>query len=109
VRYDDEKRIGEQEFYDTDGKLALHTRFTFDRDGIPLKFGVIDDSGKDVSRSELFVDPNTHKSSSRLGSVEWEVIYDDHGNWTERRRWFTPTDGSPRIMTRLIRQDITYR
>lgn len=109
VRYDDEKRIGEQEFYETDGKLALHTRFTFDRDGIPTKFGVLNDSGKELTGSELFVDPNTHKSSSRTGSVEWEVIYDDHGNWTERRRWFTPADGSPRIMTRLIRQNITYR
>src|SRR5580698_604136 len=109
VRYNEEKRIGEQEFYDTNGKLTLHTRFTFDRDGIPTKFGVLDDSGKEVTGSELFVDPNTHKSSSRPGSVEWEVIYDDHGNWTERRRWFTPADGSPRIMTRLIRQNIIYR
>jgi hypothetical protein len=109
VRYDDEKGIGEQEFYDTNGKLALHTRFAFDRDGIPTKFGVLDDSGKEVTRSALLVDPNTHKSSSRRGSVEWEVIYDDHGNWTERRRWFTPADGSPRIMRTLVRQNITYR
>jgi hypothetical protein len=109
VRYNDEKRIGEQEFYDTNGKLALHTRFTFDLDGIPTKFRVLDASGKEVTGSESFADPNTHKAISRPGSVEWEVIYDDHGNWTERRRWFTPADGSPRIMTRLICQNITYR
>ncbi len=109
VRYDDEKRTGEQEFYDTDGKLALHTLLTFDHDGTPTKFVVLDNLGNIVTGSESFVDPKTHKSSRRPGSVEWEVIYDDHGNWTERRRWFTPADGSPRMMTRLIRQNITYR
>ncbi len=67
-----------------------------------------DSSGKEITGSERFFDAK-HVPSTRPGSVEWEVIYDDHGNWTERRRWFTPTDGSPRIMTRLIRQDITYR
>jgi YD repeat-containing protein len=108
VRYDDQNRMGEQEFYDIDGKLTLHTRFRFDRDGIPTKFSVLDDSGKEVTRSEFFIDPDTHKHSSRRGSVEWEVIYDDHGNWTERRRWFAPADGSPRIMTTLVRQSITY-
>jgi hypothetical protein len=32
----------------------------------------------------------------------------DHGNRTERRRRFTPADGSPRIMIRVIRQNTTY-
>ena len=109
VRYDDEKHTGEQELYDIGGKQVLHTRFAFDRDGIPTKFSVLDASGKDGTGSELFVDPTTHKSSSRPGNVEWEVIYDDHGNWTERRRWFTPADGSPRIMKMLVRQNIIYR
>jgi hypothetical protein len=108
VNYDDEKHSGEQRFYDTDGKLALQTTFTFDRDGILTKLCVLDASGKEQTGSEIFVDAQ-HKSSIRAGNVEWEIIYDDHGNWTERRRWFTPADGTPRIMTRVIRQTITYR
>ena len=48
-------------------------------------------------------------ASDRPGSVEWEVVYDDHDNWTELRRWFTPSDGTPLIMTRLVRQTIAYR
>jgi len=108
VNYDDERHSGEQRFYDTDGKLALHTTFEFDRDGILTKLRVLDASGEEQTGSEIFVDP-PHKSSIRPGNVEWEIIYDDHGNWTERRRWFTPADGTPRIMTRLIRQTITYR
>jgi hypothetical protein len=108
VEYDDEKHSGEQKFYDTGGKLVLHTTFTFDRDGICTKLRVLDASGKEQTGSEIFVDPQ-YKTSTRPGNVEWEIIYDDHGNWTERRRWFTPADGAPRIMTRLVRQTITYR
>jgi hypothetical protein len=108
VEYDDEKQTGEQKFYDTDGKLALHTKFQCDRDGVFTKLLVIDALGKERVGGETFVDAQ-HKSSTRPGSVEWEVIYDDHGNWTERRRWFTPADESPKIMTRLVRQTITYR
>jgi hypothetical protein len=109
VSYDDYKHAGEQRFYDTDGKLALHTTFEFDRDGIITKLRVLDASGKEQTRGELFIDSQSYKASTRPGNVEWEVIYDARGNWTERRRWFTPTDGSPRIMTRLIEQRITYR
>lgn len=108
VEYHDEKHSGEQEFYDTDGKLGLHTTFTFDRDGIFTKLRVLDASGKEQTGSEIFFDPQ-YKSSIRAGSVEWEIIYDDHGNWTERRRWFTPADGTPRIMTRMVRQTTMYR
>jgi hypothetical protein len=108
VEYDDEKQSGEQKFYDSDGKLALHTRFEYDRDGVLTRLRLIDSTGKERIGGETFVDAQ-YKSSTRPGSVEWEVIYDDHGNWTERRRWFTPANGSPRIMTRLVRQDITYR
>jgi hypothetical protein len=108
VEYDDEKQTGEQKFYDTDGKLALHTKFQYDRDGVFTKLLVIDASGKERVGGETFVDAQ-HKSSTRPGSIEWEVIYDDHGNWTERRRWFTPADETPKIMTRLVRQTITYR
>jgi len=109
VQYNDEKHSGEQEFFDTDGKLVLHTAFEFDRDGIPTKLRVLDGSGKEKTGGEGFLDPVSHKSTTRPGSVEWEVTYDDHGNWTERRRWFTPADGSPRIMTRVVRQNIKYR
>jgi hypothetical protein len=108
IDYDDEKQTGEQRFYDTDGKLQLHTKFGYDRDGALTKLRVVDSSGKEVAGGETFVDAQ-YESTTRTGSVEWEVIYDDHGNWTERRRWFTPADGSPKLMTRLIRQSITYR
>ncbi len=108
VQYDDGKHWGEQKFYDPEAKLIFHARFQFDLEGAPTKFMVFDSSGKEMTGSETFVDAN-HVSTHRPGSVEWEVIYDDHGNWTERRRWFTPADGSPRIMMRLIRQTITYR
>jgi len=108
VQYDDDKHWGEQKFYDPQGNLVFHARFQFDRDGIPTKFVVFDQSGKEMPGGETFLD-SKHASSTRSGTVEWEVVYDDHGNWTERRRWFTPADGTPRIMTRLIQQKITYR
>jgi hypothetical protein len=109
VNYDDEKHSGEQRFYDTDGKLALRTTFEFDHDGTLTKLRVLDPSGKEKTGGETFVDPESHKSTTRRGNVEWGVVYDDRGNWTERQRWFTPVDGTPRIMTRTVRQAITYR
>lgn len=108
VNYDDEKRTGEQEYYDSQGKLSLHTRFELDREDVPVKFHIVDPSGKEKVGSEMFIDP-TGKMTSPAGNIEWEVLYDDHGNWTERRRWFMPADGGPRIMTRIIKQSITYR
>jgi hypothetical protein len=108
VAYDDEKQSGEQKYYDPDGKLVLHTKFEYDHDGALTKLHFIDPEGKEIAGGETFQDEQ-HKSTTRRGSVEWEVIYDERGNWTERRRWFTPIDGSPKIMTRLIRQNITYR
>jgi hypothetical protein len=109
VSYDDEKHSGEQRFYDTEGKSVLHTIFEFDRDGILTKLRVLDASGKEQTGGETLVDPESHKMTTRPGNVEWEVVYDDHSNWTERRRWFTPADGTPRIMTQMVRQTITYR
>jgi hypothetical protein len=109
VNYDDEKHSGEQRFYDADGKLALHTAFEFDHDGILTRLIVLDGSGKEQTRGEMFTDPQSQKVMTRPGNVEWEIIYDDRGNWTERRRWFMPADGTPRMMTRVIRQTITYR
>lgn len=108
MTYDDAKQTAEQKYYDSDGKLGLHTRFELDRDDIAVKFHVVDPSGKDKIGSEMFMDA-TRKATNRSGDVEWEVRYDDHGNWTERRRWFIPANGSPRIMTRVVKQLITYR
>jgi hypothetical protein len=109
VNYDDVKHSGEQRFYDADGKLVLHTTFEFDRDEILTKLRVLDASGKEQTGVETLVDPESHKTITRPGNVEWEVVYDDHSNWTERRRWFTPADGTPRIMTQMVRQTITYQ
>lgn len=108
ITYDDEKRTGEQRVYDPDEKLVLHARFEFDRDGIFTKFRILDASANERPGSEIFVDAAKHVTT-RPGQVEWEILYDNHGNWTERRRWFTPQDGSPRIMTRLVSQTITYQ
>jgi hypothetical protein len=108
VEYNDEKRSGEQKFYDPGDKLVLHTKFEFDRDGALTKLRGVDASGKEQTSSETFFD-QSNKLSTRAGNTEWEIVYDDHGNWTERRRWFTPADGGPRIMKRVIHQDITYR
>ncbi len=109
VKYDDARQLGVQKFFNTDGKLVLHTMFEFDHDGIPTKLRVLDASGKERPREEMFGDAESHNMTTRLGYIEWEIVYDQHDNWTERRRWFTPADGSPRIMTRLVRQNITYR
>jgi hypothetical protein len=109
VEYNDERHSGQHEFFDPDGKLALHTIFSFDRDGILTSLRVLDASGKELIGEDMFVDPQSHRATARPGNVEWEVIYDDFGNWTERRRWFTPADGGPRVMTRLVRQTIAYR
>jgi hypothetical protein len=108
VSYDDEKRTGEQKYFDASGNLSLHARFQFDCDGVPIKFHVLDSSGKEKVGSEMFIDSNRH-STIRAGYLEWEVLYDEHRNWTERRRWFAPADGSPRMMTRIWKQAITYR
>jgi len=109
VEYNDENHSGEQEFYNSDGKLRIHTRFEFGRDGTLTKLRFVDASGNEQKGSELLTDPQSHKVTTRPGKVEWEIIYDDQGNWTDRRRWFTPDDGSARIMTRSVRQQITYR
>jgi hypothetical protein len=70
VNYDDGKHSGEQKFYDTDGQLALHTTFEFDRDGVLTKLRVLDASGKERTGGETFVDPVSHRASTRPGTVE---------------------------------------
>ncbi len=109
IEYNDDKHSGEQKYFDTEGKLVVHTTFSLDRDGLVTSLSALDASGKELPSGESFFDSASHKVSKRPGKVEWEVIYDERGNWTERRRWFTPADRSSRIMTRLVRQTITYR
>lgn len=109
VEYDDEKHSGEQKYFDTTGKLALHTAFTLDLDGVLTSLRILDDLGKERHGGDTAGDVASHKATIRRGRIEWEVIYDSHGNWTERRLWSIPDDGSPRVMTRLVRQAITYR
>jgi hypothetical protein len=96
-------------WFDPDGKLMLHTISQLDRDGFEISMAVFDNSGKEKVGSEIFVDPKTHKSSIRPGAIRWEVVYDEQGNWTERRRWFSPADGGERILVRRVRQTINYR
>ena len=109
VDYNDEKHSGEQEYFDPTGKLVFHTAFTLDLDGILTSVRILEKSGKERQGGESAGDVVSDKASTRRGKNEWEVIYDRHGNWTERRRWFTPADGSSRIMITLVRQTITYR
>jgi len=55
----------------------------------------------------VWLDPKTHKTHA--GEFALDATYDDHGNWTELRSWFTPADGGNRILTRSIKQTISYR
>ena len=55
----------------------------------------------------IWTDPKTHKKHP--GTYAVEATYDDHGNWTALQSWFTPADGGERILTRSIKQTITYR
>lgn len=109
VDYNDEKHSGEQEYFDPTGKLVFQTAFTLDLDGILTSVRILEKSGKERQGGESAGDVASDKASTRRGKNEWEVIYDRHGNWTERRRWFTPADGSSRIMITFVRQTITYR
>jgi hypothetical protein len=96
-------------YFDPARKLMLHSVSQLDRDGIETSMKIFDGKGKEKTGSEIFIDSKTHESSERPGSIAWEVIYDEHGNWTERRRWFKPAGGSDRILVRVIRQTIKYR
>ena len=108
VLYDDKKNTGEQDFYDPGGKLLARSLAQFDPHGYVTKVQVLGADGKPADPNrEIWRDPKTHKDHS--GTYTSEASYDDHGNWTELRSWFTPADGSDRILTRSIKQTITYR
>jgi hypothetical protein len=109
VRYDDEKHSRDLQYFDPDGKMALHVTYQLDRDGEICSLRVFDSNGKEKPPSTAVANLKTKHVEERGGKSEWEVVYDEHGNWTERRLWFTPADGTPRIMTQLVRQEITYR
>jgi hypothetical protein len=69
---------------------------------------VLDADGNEVKSTKgIWVDPKTRKEHS--GTFTVEATYDDHGNWTTLQSWFTPDDGGDRILTRSIKQTITYR
>ena len=84
VEYDDGKHSGQQKFYNSDGKLELTTHFEYDHDGLLTKLRVIDSSRKEIVGEERFYD-GQNKFAVRPGNLEWEVIYDDHKNWTAPR------------------------
>jgi hypothetical protein len=108
VQYDDGKHTGEEDFYNPDEKLALRNLVEFDSHGCVTKALVLDATGKQTKASEgTWVDPRTHATHS--GAYATEATYDDHGNWTEFRWWFIPSDGGDRVLTRWIKQTITYR
>jgi hypothetical protein len=109
VRYDDDKNTIEQWAYGTEGNLGLHNLAQLDRDGIPISFRNFDRNGKEETGSDFVVNQNTGKPETREGSLAWEVTHDDHGNWTERQCWFTPADGSARVLVRVLHQVIVYR
>ena len=69
---------------------------------------VLDADGNEVKSTKgIWVDPKTRKEHS--GTFTVEATYDDHGNWTTLQSWFTPDDGGDRILTKSIKQTITYR
>jgi hypothetical protein len=109
AQYDDEKHTVEQKFFETNGKLGLRCIGQLDRDGLLIALQKFDGAGKAATGSDFVLNPTTNKMEIQNGTVLWEVIYDDHGNWTERKRWFTPIDGGARILLRRVTQTITYR
>jgi len=79
----------------------------------------VDESTLDEQRRKIYEQVQVMDGSNRVIDLKvsdgnplklWYHVtfkYDEY--WSERRRWFTPADGSPRIMTRAIRQNVTYR
>ena len=109
VRYDDANNTIEQLDYDTAGKLASDELAQLDRNGVPVSFRQFGKDGKPETGSFLVIDEKTGRGENRKGELFWNVTYDDHGNWTERQATFTPADGSPKVLVRVLRQTIEYR
>ncbi len=109
VHYDDVAHTREQRFYDSNGTLAFRNLAELDRDNIVCSLRVFDSTGKERQEGELFPSGTSLVPVSRPGKTRWEVDYDKQGNWTERRRYFYPADGSDRLLMHLARQTIQYR
>jgi hypothetical protein len=109
VRYEDDKHLSELQYYNPDGKVALRIVSQLDHDGAVCSIRVFDGTGKEKPPSTTVANLKTKQLEQRSGRSEWEVVYDERGNWTERRLWFTPSDGGARVLQQLVRQIITYR
>jgi len=109
AQYDDAHHTVDQKFYESKGKLAFHGEGRLDGDGLLIALREFDGLGKEGTGSDSVLNPMTGKMEEQKGSVTWEVVYDDHGNWTERKRWFAPADSGPRILVQMVQQSITYR
>jgi hypothetical protein len=109
VRYEDDKRSSELQYYGPDGKMALRIVSQLDHDGAVRSDRVFDGTGKEKPPSTAVANLKTKQLENRSGSSEWAVVYDERGNWTERRLWFTPADGGSPVLKQFVRQIITYR
>jgi len=109
AQYDDSQHTVDQKFYEPEGKLVIHAIGQLDRDGFLIAYRVFDRSNTEGPGSDFVLNPKTGKLQIQKGNVAWEVTYDDFGNWTERKRWFSPADGGPRILVSRVTQTVTYR
>jgi hypothetical protein len=108
IQYDDEKLTRTQNFYEK-GKVALKAVAQLDRDGEELSLRLLDGAGDEKQPSEIVPDRTTGKPVPTKGKCAWEVDYDSQGNWMERRLWFTPADGTPKLLLKKYRRTLTYR
>lgn len=109
VHYNDPDNTVELFAYDTAGNLDSHELAQLDKDGVAVSFRHFDRDGKPETGSEFVINDKTGQAENRKGEIAWRVTYDDRGNWIERQSWFTPADGSPRALLRILRQTIVYR
>ncbi len=109
VRYDDAAHTREQRFYASNGTPAFRNVAELDREGLVCSLRVFDGTGTEQQQSELFPQAASKLPKVRPGKTRWEVTYDETGNWTERRRYFYPADGTDRLLMQLARQTIRYR
>jgi hypothetical protein len=109
ARYDDTNHTIEELVYDNAGHLGSDEIAQLDQDGFAISFRHLDEKGNATTGSEFLIDDKTGKPSERKGEISWEVMRDNHGNWTERKAWFVPADGSPKVLVRVLRQKIEYR
>lgn len=109
TRYDDANHLREQKFYSPEGHFSYHSIAVLDRDGNILSVQRFSTVNAKPPGSDPIFNQLTQMAETPAGKTEWEVSYDDHGNWTERRKWLTPADGSARKLLQTIRRTIRYR